>query len=1075
MRYTKLILVFLLFCGRGMATVPPDGDITIQMTDRPLKIIIQEIEDNTEYSFVYSTTEIDDNAIYSLNVENKNIIEVLTALFEGKSVLFQVSGKQIVLKKETAEQHARLQPVVTITGTVKDQNGMTLPGVNAYVREGGAGTITDADGNFSIDTRIGNTVVFTYVGYMQFEHLVTQEEEIGVVLKEESQQIEELVVIGYGEQSKALVSSAVGVISNNALTEAPTASISGALQGRAAGVRVMQNSGTPGAGISVRIRGVSSINAGVEPLYVIDGVPLITEDFGQIGFSGQGINSVSDINPADIESISILKDASATAIYGARASNGVVLITTKRGMRNASRIEFSSQYGFQRVVKKLDMLNAEQFMRYRNEAAINDGGVALFSEEDIASNTIDTDWLDEILRTAPIQNYNFSVSGGANDTRYYISANYFDQEGIVLGTDYRKISGRVNLDQKVNDWFKLGASFAVSRSANNRKEGDQSLNGPVPNAISMPPFLPVYNDDGTFNDNGPLANPVSIARLHKNETYNARTLGNFYGTLDLTKNLSFTSKFGYDILSFREHTYDPATTRQGAKYKGLALESTTEAIRTVWSNILQYDLDLNNDQKVKLLAGAEFEQNTRRAAYMRGQDFPSPELEYIVSAATIVFAEASASDSRLNSYFMRANYNMKNKYLLTLNVRADGSSNFGDNQKYGYFPSGDFAWRISEEAFFPDIAINDLKLRVSHGLTGNDGIPAFSYMPLYGSGRDYENQPGISISQIPNQDLRWETTAQSNVGLNVGFFNSRLELVTDLYYKKTKDLLLSRPLPLSSGFSSVTENIGEMTNKGIEIGVTAHILEGALKWTMVSNTTFNKNEVTRLYNGQALDNIGRGGNRVEEGLPISVFYGWESLGVDPTTGDLVFADNEPDGVIDEKDRTVIGNPHPIFSGGLENVLSYKGLRLSMFFQYSYGNDIFAGTRRYVEVMKGIDNQTSAVLRRWQEPGDITDIPRATNADPNENDRMSSRFVEDGSYLKLKNLRLSYNFSPALIKRLNMHRLEVFLLGQNLLTFTNYSGMDPEVNYAGQDILRMGTDFFTYPQAKSLSLGLNFSF
>ncbi len=1078
--WLNIMYLPLLFCMMlsiatpALAANQQETPVTIHMDDTPLRNILSSIENQTGYTFVYSVNDIDDSEAYTLHVDSENIFATLQKLFENRTISFVFSDKQIVLNQTTTVAEASQPRRVRITGTVKDSQGEPLPGVNVYVKEGGAGTITGNEGSFSIMARAGHTLVFSFVGYTQKEHLVTQETSLAVTLNEKQQEIEELVVIGYGEQSKALVSSAVGVIDNAALTEAPTSNLSEALQGRATGVRVMQNSGTPGAGISVRIRGVSSINAGAEPLYVIDGVPLITDDFGQIGFSGQGINSISDINPADIQSISILKDASATAIYGARASNGVVLITTKKGKLNQNQIDFSSRFGYQQVINKLDMLNAEEFMRYKNEASINDGGVALYSEDEIASNTIDTDWLDKIFRTAPLQDYNLSVSGGANKTRYYISGNYFDQQGIVLGTDYSKLSGRVNIDQEVTGWLDVGATFGVSRSENSRKEGDQSLNGPVPNAISMPPILPVKNEDGTFNDNGPLANPVSIATLHTNKAYNARTLGNFYGTANLTDNLTFQSKYGYDMLSFREHTYDPVTTRQGAKYNGLGLESTTEAIRTVWSNTLNYDLRFDQ-HKINLLAGAEFEKNSRRSTYMRGQDFPSPELEYIVSAASIILAEATAADSRLNSFFGRSNYNLDNTYLLTLNLRADGSSNFGENNKYGFFPSGDFAWRISQEEFFPAIFINDLKLRTSYGLTGNDGIPAFSYMPLFGSGRDYENQPGIAISQIPNQDLRWETTAQTNVGINIGMWNSRFELVTDLYYKKTTDLLLNRPIPPSSGFSSVTENIGEMINKGLEIGINADLLTGPLQWTVISNTTFNRNKVTKLYGNQPLDNIGRGGNRVEEDEPISIFYGWKSLGVDPTTGDLVFHDKDGNGVIDENDRMKIGDPHPIFAGGFENILNYRGIRLSFFFQYSYGNDVFNGTRRYIEVMKGVDNQTAAVLRRWQEPGDITDVPRATNADPNANDRMSSRFVEDGSYLKLKNLRLSYNLPGTLLERVNIRRLEVYLIGQNLFTITKYSGMDPEVNYAGQDILRMGTDFFTYPQAKSFSIGLNLGF
>lgn len=1073
-----LVLLCFLFSSLPLKIIAgySNDSLVIKMEQVPLLLVLKEIENQSEYTFVFNSGKIDVNQTVSLNVEGMDLNGTLGLLFRETGISYQFRRKHIILKKTSLYQIPPPAHNFTLRGKVTDENNEALTGVNVYLKGTTTGTITDPSGNFSLPVESGQTLVFSFVGYISREIPVNQDTVAMVRLRQDLKKIEELVVIGYGTESKTLLGSSVTTVSGSNLAETPVSSISSALQGRTSGVMVVQNSGTPGAGITVRIRGVSSINAGAEPLYVIDGVPMITENFGQVSFSGQGVNSVSDISAGEIESLSLLKDASASAIYGARASNGVVLITTRRGKESDTRVDFSATQGWQRLAGKLDMLDASAFMEYRNETALNDGGVPVFSRELIENPPVNTDWLSEIFRTAPIQNYELSATGGDARTRYYLSGNYFGQTGIVKGTDYTKAGLRTNLDHQVNRRFNLSASIGISRSKNNRKEGDQSLNGPVPNAISMPPIFPVYNPDGTFNDDGPLANPLSIARYHKNEGYSFRTLGNVTADYKILHNLSFEAKYGLDYINYREHTYDPAITRQGAKYKGLGLETSAEALRSMLSGVMNYKTSIGNKARLDILAGASHESYMRRSMFIRGQDFPSPELEYIASAALIVAANASATDRKLGSWFGRARYNFDNKYLFTLSARYDGSSKFGENRKFGFFPSGDVAWRISQEDFYSeDALVNELKLRIGYGLTGNDQIPDFGYLALYSPGQNYAGLPGVAPGQLPNPDLKWESTSQANFGLNIGFLQNRISLDADYYLKKTVDLLLSRPLPPSSGFTSITSNVGSLENKGFEFTINSRNLTGEFSWETNLNSSFNRNRVTELYNNQAIDNIGRGGNRVQENEPIGIFYGWKSLGVDPTTGDLVFFDKDENGIIDASDRMKIGDPNPIVVGGMTNTLSYKNLSVSIFLQYSYGNDIFNGTRRYIEVMKGIDNQTTAVLRRWRNPGDITDIPRATNADPNGNDRISSRFVEDGSYLKVKNLRIIYDFDPGITKRLGAYKMSLFILGENLYTWTAYSGMDPEVNYAGQDVLRIGTDFFTYPQALTVSIGFSLGF
>jgi len=1074
MKRPWLILVsLLLFNTAGVFS--QEQKISIEARGQSLEKTLKSIEDQIPYTFVYNASLVDVSQPVDLVLENEDLSAGLTRLLTEKKIRYSFKDNHIILNPEEIQEATMQQTPVTLKGKIIDVNGNPLIGVNVYIKGTTTGTISSFNGEFSITAEVGQVLVFSYVGFEDKEVIVQDERALEITMTEETEVLEEVVVIGYGSESRALLSSSVGSVNAEDLVEAPTATVSGALQGRTAGIQVVQNSGTPGAGITVRVRGTSSINAGSEPLYVIDGVPMITRDMSQLSFSGQGVNTISDLNPNDIESISILKDASATAIYGARGSNGVVLITTKKGKLNQNTINFNANYGFQQVVKKVDLLNASEFMEMKNNASINDGGLPIYSQEAIDNPPVDTDWLDEVFRTAPIQNYDLSFSGGNEKTRYYISGSWFDQEGIVLGTDFSKISGRVNLDQKISEKFSITTNLGVTRSVNNRKEGDQSLNGPVPNALSLPAIYPVYNDDDTYSEAGPYANPVSIANEQINEAYSFRTLGNISLNYEFIDGLSLTSRYGYDFVNYREHSYDPATTRQGAKYNGLGLESTSEAIKTLFSNVLKYDFDAGLNQ-FSILAGVEFEQEKESLTYMRAQEYTSPVLEYMASAASpIETSNNSYYRYKLNSYISRLRVNRDNKYLLTLSARYDGSSKFGPNNKYGFFPSGDLAWRVSQEDFFPTGPVSDLKLRASYGLTGNDFIPSLLFLDLYSPSAFYRGLPGISISQIPNPNLKWESTAQANLGLDLGFFSNRLTLNLDFYQKLTSDLLLARPIPTSTGFSSITDNIGKLKNEGVEINLTSDNFTGEFNWTTSMNIAFNKNEVVELYNNQPVDIASRGENRLEVEEPIGIFYGWNSLGVDPSTGNIVFEDVFEDGIIDSRDRTKIGDPNPLFTGGLNNRLAWKGLSLTFFFQFSYGNDIYNGTRVYLESMKGSDNQFATVLDRWTEPGDITDIPRATNSDRNENNRHSSRFVEDGSYLKLKNLRLGYSLPSSITNRLKINRMEVYAVAQNIWVLTNYSGMDPEVNYAGQDVTRLGTDFFTYPQAKSLSFGISMSF
>ncbi|MFT3737761.1 MAG: TonB-dependent receptor [Breznakibacter sp.] len=965
------------------------------------------------------------------------------------------------------------QDGIKITGKVSDNEGAPLPGATIKVDGSALGTATNVDGEFELmvpDTQ--SVLVVSFIGYKPEYITVGSRTFFNVRLTSDATSLQETVVVGYSSQKKSLLTGSVGVVKADDFKDTPLPSLDGVMQGQVSGVQVLQNSGTPGGGMSVRIRGISSISGSSQPLYVIDGIPVITGDYAQVGYEGQGTNALNDVNPSDIESITVLKDAAAAAIYGARATNGVVLITTKRGASNQkTQFSFNAYYGKQSVARRLDMLSAKDWKLYRNDLYDRE----VYSPEEIADNSIDTDWQNVIFRTAPIQSYEFSAMGGGDQTRFLTSVDYFDQTGILIGSDYKRFNGRLNLDHTATSKLTFGTSIGLSYSKTNRIEGDQSLHGVLPNGISTPAVYPVYNEDGSYNQEGPYSNPVSIANEATNENFTYRVLANGYANYQILEHLSFSTKWGIDFMTMREHAFEYNTV-QGQKYNGLGFEAYTNVMNLVSNNFLRYNRTIEKHE-LEVMGGYSFEKYERRSSYMRGQDYASEDLEYINTASTIASATSGALDSGLESFIGRANYNYADKYLLTFSCRADASTKFGENNRTGYFPSASLAWRLSKETFFPlpDV-VNELKIRSSYGVTGNDNIEPFLYSELYGVSK-YNGASAIYPSNIPNPDLKWETTAQFNLGLDLSLLDNRINLTADYYNKQTKDLLLDRPLPGSSGYTYITENIGRLENKGVELNLSTSNLVGEFKWGTQINVSANRNKVLELYNHEPIDDIGRGGNRVMEGQPISVFYSYNWLGVDPSTGDCVYTDLNKDGEITTDDRMVVGNPHPDFIGGITNTFSYKGFDLNVFFQFSYGNDVFNGSRLYLESLQGGDNQLAAVKRRWQNPGDITDIPRATtDATAAANNKLvSSRFIEDGSYLKLKNVTLGYTFNKDILQKARISSLRLYVTAQNLYTWTYYSGFDPEVNYLGNDNTVMGTDFFTYPQARSFCVGLNLKF
>jgi TonB-linked SusC/RagA family outer membrane protein len=589
--------------------------------------------------------------------------------------------------------------------------------------------------------------------------------------------------------------------------------------------------------------------------------------------------------------------------------------------------------------------------------------------------------------------------------------------------------------------------------------------------MSIPAIYPVYDSTGAYDESMFYANPVAIAENSVNNAYTNRSGGNVYLDYKFLDGFSFISKFGVDIYNLREHSYDPTTTRQGKKYNGLGIEGTNYTSNLTTNNVLQYIHQFKEKHNVDFLLGYSYEKYANRTTYIEGINFPNDELQYMTSAGTIRAASATALDRVLNSFFGQAKYNISYKYMFTFTMRADGSSKFGENNRYGYFPSGSFAWRMSEEPFLKKVKwIDELKIRAILGSTGNDGIGDFGYLGLYSGGYNYGGGSGIAPVQLPNPDLKWETMLQSGLGFDVSMFKNRISLNFDVYYNHTKDLLLDRPIPPSTGFYTVAANIGDLENRGLEFVVNTVNIDKKFTWTSSLNFAMNRNKVLSLYNDQPIDDMGRGGNRVEVGEPIGIFYGLHCLGVDPATGNLVYEDLNQDGTITSDDRMKTGDPNPDFTAGFTNVFGYYNFELSVFLQGVYGNEIFNGTLIYLESGTGEDNQTARMNGRWMKPGDITQFPRVGDT------YKSSRFIEDGSFLRVKNITLSYNFRKDWIKKSGMKLAKIYGSVQNLYTFTNYTGMDPEVNYyGGSSNIIQGTDFFTYPQSRTFLIGLSFVF
>jgi TonB-linked SusC/RagA family outer membrane protein len=1012
-----------------------------------------------------------------------------------------------------------IEKVITVSGRVTSETNEGIPGVNVLLKGTTTGTTTNGEGQYSLTVPDGNgTLIFSYIGYTTEEIPVNNRSIIDVSLVPDIKTLSEVVVVGYGTQNKSDLTGAIAQVKGSDLRDIASAGIDRALQGRVAGVRITQNSARPGGDISVNIRGTTSIN-GSQPLYVVDGVPISNSNFG-INISQNSAGDLSGtfnmINPADIESIEILKDASASAIYGSRGASGVVLITTKRGKANsAAVVSFDSYYGTQSIVKKYDIIDARQYAINSNASQINGGQVPyrIYSNIDSLANVPSTNWQDAILRNAPIQSYQLNVSGGTDKVQYSIGGGYFDQQGIIIGSGFQRYSLKANIDLQANKRFKIGTSLLLSTTKEKIVSSGFSWGQAVwSNAISTSPLIPVRNADGTWGgprgvpgENGSILNPVAQATDWNNENNNKKLIGNVYGEFKILEGLTYRISGGADIFMGESRSFSPTFAYGAYKMETAALRVLNgNSYNLVLTNTLNYIKTLNA-HSINAVLGQEavtFDDYSINAFKER---FPNNELQYLnLGGVANQDVSEGASWNSLLSFFARANYVYKDRYLVTGTIRADGSSKFAPSNRWGYFPSLSVAWRVSNEPFFNTIpVINDLKIRLGYGVNGNQaGIRNYAYLPTMNSGNMIMNGERINTAfygTIANEDTKWEAVIQRNIGIDVAILKSRLSLTADYYIKETSDMLLAKPVPLTTGMPQSNGqiapwvrpvlNIGSMTNKGIELSVTANNNFGDIEWISNANFSINRNEFKSLAGslpiyGGAGGNTTGGGNITVEGKPVGMFYGWVYEGIfrnaeDVTghayqdqakPGDTKFKDLNLDGVIDDKDRTFIGDPNPKFTYGFNNAFLYKGFDLNVFLQGVHGNKIYNVTHVETSGMLAAD-----VNNRWTQSEDVKRLPRLTSVDGNNNSRSSSLWIEDGSYLKIRNITLGYSLPANLVSKANIQKLRFYVSAQNYFTFTKYSGMDPEVGSNFSSTINMGFDWFSYPVAKTLLFGANITF
>jgi TonB-dependent starch-binding outer membrane protein SusC len=1004
----------------------------------------------------------------------------------------------------------------TITGTVTGaEDKLPVPGATVLVKGTTVGATTDIDGKFQISAAAGAILEIRFVGMKTREVTVGAATTYDISLDYDLVGVNEVVVVGYGTQIKSKVTGSISKVDGALLKNVSVPTIEQALQGKTAGVFIESVNGKSTGTTNMRIRGSSSITATNQPLFVVDGIPITTESLNQ---SGAVINPLTSINFNDVESIDILKDAASAAIYGSRGANGVVIITTKKGISGDTKLNFTIQSGFNQASNKREFMNADEYISYFREAAIN-GDLAddAYYEDPVGTNDyyrlqvekrlkrysgwavnldgsgnylgskVNTDWQDLAFQKGKIFEADMSAQGGNDKLKYFTSLSYNNMEGILKSNGIEKISARLNIDNKVNKYVDLGFSLSLNRTKIDQVSADNAFSSPM-QLVALSPVTPPRDKDGILYNTPTTTyyNPLLDVEYASRDILEYRSIANGYLSVNLMSGLKWRNELGFDLYNLKENARYGKLTESGTGINGYGFANYGQTQNITSKSYLDY-LKSFGDIGLSAVLGTEFQYTTVDNAHAEGQQFPLDALKTLASAGLITGATSTLTKYSFLSYFSRINLDYKAKYLFTISGRVDGSSRFGKDNRYGFFPAASLGWVLTKESFLEDNNfLSFLKLRTSYGMTGNAGIGNFGHLGLYGVG-NYNSVSGLVPTQIRNPNLGWESTQQVDFGVDYGFFKNRISGEIDYYIKKTKDLLLDVPVPATSGYSTQIQNIGSVQNKGFEFIINTNNLTGKFTWNTSLNFSLNKNEVTNL-GGQDIIDAGsaRYMNVVKVGQPIGVFYGAEYAGVDPANGDALWYVNTKDingNVINHTATTnnfndanfvVLGKPTPDLIGAITNTIGYKGFELAFTFQGVTGNKIHLIGDQWMGA-NGVwfDNQLKSQLGSWKNPGDVTDIPQARLGWDNGDQSRNSRYLSDGSYMKLRSLMLSYELPLKLIRKAGLTRMRVYLQGQNLLTFTKYIGWDPEVSTDFlNDNVTSGCDFYSAPQPRSIVFGIN---
>lgn len=976
----------------------------------------------------------------------------------------------------------------TLQGQVLDSiTKEPLPGALVHIEGTTHSVSTDEEGKFGFVTGqiFPYTLEISYIGYEK-KKIIASEAKIEILLKPGFNQLNDVVVVGYTTQQRKNLIGSVTKVNPAESKDIPAGGFDAQLQGKVSGVQISSNTGVPGEAVNIRLRGATSINASNDPLYVIDGVFLNTNSLQTVNTGGKATSPIADINPADIESIEVLKDAEATALYGSRGANGVIIITTKRGNFNQKpKVALNLSQGIAKAAKLWELTTGPEHATLVNEYYRNIGQPEPFRPVTEVINGIagrglpeeqqTYDRLGEAFRTAALTNVDLSISGGAIGTRYYIGGGYNRQESILKPISFDRLSFKVNLDQKISDRVQIGTSNTIGRTGRNQaRAGDGPQGGLLQAALHTPTYLSPYNDQGVLVGRAGFDNLTLLLENYDVHSTSLRYIGNLYADIQLSSDLKFRSTFSLDYNNYDESEYWNNLLIAGSP-NGLATSAIGQSTTWINEQTITYRKKINQRHDFGILVGNTLQGSTLKRTSATGRGFASNDFKLISSAATTTSSQ-DWEKYNLASFFGRIDYAFDDKYLIDFSLRADGSSRFGSADLWGYFPAVGAAWRIKRENFLKNLAyLDDLKIRASYGSTGNqNGIGAFAARRLWsGIGSSYQGIPGIAPEQLANSELRWERTDQLNIGLDATLFKQALDISFNWYRKYTKDGLLPVTLAATTGYDSYTSNAAEISNKGLELAlVSRNIRKTDFSWQSSFNIARNVNKIEKLEN--PLNYGSRDLILFQEGHPLYSFWVYNQLYVDPQTGDVVYEDVNEDGRITVADRKIMGSIWPDFYGGLTNNFTFKGFDANIFFVFSYGNEIYNHNRFFGEAGGARDAARvifASNLDRWQQPGDITDVPRSDGVNVNNYKDGGSRWLEDGSYLRLRSLTIGYTLPKHVTDRWHLDRLRFYLQGNNLFTWTQYSGLDPEAA-ASSDPNEQGIDLGTPPQPRSFQLGIN---